>query len=160
MIVEQATIEGIVSLLVPKAPVRPSVLIEAQMLANAKNAVLSSGEWLSSKEIACLAGFTSKNTSSQPNKWKADKKIFAIRHNGSDYFPLFALDDKEGFRPISALADVLKIFGDTKEGWGLALWFSSDNSYLGGKCPKDLLRTAPDQVIEAAKHEVEGVMHG
>lgn len=95
---QQATIEQIISLLVPKAPIRPAVFKEAQMLAKAMKAVLESGDWLSAGDIANLAEFTSRNPSSQPNKWKREGRIFAIRHNGSDYFPIYiyALDKATG----------------------------------------------------------------
>ncbi|WP_166365688.1 hypothetical protein [Pseudomonas akapageensis] len=157
---QQATVEQIISLLVPKAPIRPAVFKEAQMLAKAKKTVLESGDWLSAGDIANLAEFTSRNPSSQPNKWKREGRIFAIRHNGSDYFPIYALDKDTGYRPLPAMAEVLKKFGGSKDGWGLAFWFASVNSYLGGKRPQDLLKTGPARVVAAAEDEVAGVTHG
>lgn len=44
--------------------------------------------------------------------------------------------------------------------WGLAYWFASVNSFLGGKRPQDLLIDTPDRVVDAAKDEVAGVLHG
>lgn len=157
---QQATIEQIISLLVPKAPIRPAVFKEAQMLAKAKKAVLESGDWLSAGDIANLAEFTSRNPSSQPNKWKREGRIFAIRHNGSDYFPIYALDKATGYRPLPAMAEVLQVFDGKKDGWGLAYWFASVNSFLGGKRPQDLLVAAPARVVAAAEDEVAGVTHG
>lgn len=157
---QQATVERIISLLVPKAPIRPTVFMEAQMLAKAKKAVLESGDWLSAGDIANLAEFTSRNPSSQPNRWKREGRIFAIRHNGSDYFPIYGLDKDAGYRPLPAMAKVLKVFDGKKDGWGLAYWFASVNSYLGGKRPQDLLLAAPSRVVAAAEDEVAGVTHG
>ncbi|MFC5696754.1 hypothetical protein ACFPU0_14430 [Pseudomonas sp. GCM10022186] len=157
---QQATVEQIISLLVPKLPIRPAVFTEAQMLAKAKKTVLESGSWVSAGDIASLAGFTSRNSSSQPNRWKRERRIFAIRHNGSDYFPIYALDKEAGYRPLPAMAEVLKVFDGQKDGWGLAYWFASVNSCLSGNRPQDLLTVAPARVIAAAADEVAGVTHG
>jgi hypothetical protein len=36
----------------------------------------------------------------------------------------------------------------------------SDNSFLGGQRPKDVLATAPERVLAAARDELEGSRHG
>ena len=76
-------------------------------------------------QVAELAGFSTSNLSAQPNKWKKEGQIFAIRHQGLDYFPAYGLDAEAGYRPLKALAPVLAVFGDAKDGWGLAYWFAS-----------------------------------
>ena len=57
-------------------------------------------------------------------------------------------------------AKVIEAFAGHKDGWGMAYWFRSDNSFLGGKRPQDLLATAPERVIDAALDEVQEVAHG
>jgi hypothetical protein len=42
----------------------------------------------------------------------------------------------------------------------MAYWFGSDNSFLRGKRPQDLLQSAPKRVIAAALDEIEEVSHG
>ncbi|MCY1539902.1 hypothetical protein D9M68_755120 [compost metagenome] len=130
------------------------------MVAMAKKTVLESGDWLSAAEAASLCGYSGKNLSAQPNKWKREGKIFAIQHHGNDYFPAYGLDPHQDHRPLKAMADVLKVFGDTKDNWALAYWFASVNSFLGGKRPKDLVATQPERIIAAAKDELQGVVHG
>ena len=154
------SLEAIVGALVPKAPPTPNELKEATMLARARTAVLDSGDWMTAAEIALAAGFSTTNPSAQPNKWKRDGAIFAIRHNGIDYFPSYGLDPHTGSRPRKARAEVNKTFGDAKDGWGLSYWFMSANSFLGGKRPRDLLASDPDRVIAAAADELEGALHG
>ncbi|MFC4931664.1 hypothetical protein [Massilia sp. GCM10023247] len=156
----RASLEAIVEALVPKVPPTPNELKEATMLARARTAVIDSGDWMTAAEIASAAGFSASNPSAQPNKWKRDGAIFAIRHNGIDYFPSYGLDPQSGYRPRKALAQVLDTFGDTKDAWGLSYWFMSANSFLGGKRPRDLLATDPGRVIAAAADEREGVLHG
>jgi hypothetical protein len=69
------------------------------MMADAKSTILRSGDFLSAVEIAKLAGYSEKNPSVQPNKWKKEGAIFAIQHKGVDYFPLYALDSDKNYRP-------------------------------------------------------------
>ena len=110
--------------------------------------------------MAELAGFSTSNLSAQPNKWKKEGQIFAIRHQGLDYFPAYGLDAEAGYRPLKPLAPVLAVFGDAKDGWGLAYWFASANSLLGGKRPQDVLLKSPDRVLAAAADEMAEVAHG
>jgi hypothetical protein len=154
------SLEAIVGALVPRVPPTPNELKEAAMLARARTAVLESGDWMTASEIASVAGFSASNPSTQPNKWKREGAIFAIRHNGIDYFPSYGLDPQAGYRPRKAMAQVIRLFGDSKDGWGLSYWFMSANSFLGGKRPRDLMASDPERVIAAAADEREGVLHG
>jgi hypothetical protein len=157
---ERETLESLVEILIPRAPPTPTQLKEAAMLARARTAVLQEDNWMTTAQIADLAGFSTSNPSAQPNKWKRDGLIFAIRHRGVDYFPGYGLDPKTGFRPFKVMAKVIKAFGESKDGWGLAYWFSSANSFLGGKRPQDVLAKQPDRVIAAAADELAAVAHG
>ena len=130
------------------------------MLVKARKAVLESGDWLSAAELAQLAQLSTTNPSAQPNKWKKNGQIFAIHHNGVDYFPGYGLDRDANFRPLKAMSQVIEVFDGHKDGWGMAFWFLSANSFLGGKRPQDLLATDPERVIAAARDEVQGIEHG
>lgn len=157
---DSAAIERLADALVPSKPVAPKLLKEAAMLAQARKAVLESGDWLTATEVAQLAGLSIRNPSAQPNKWKKQGKIFAIHHGGVDYFPSYGLSPEKNFRPVEELASVIDVFSGRKDAWGMAYWFRSVNSYLGGLCPQDLLATAPNRVLEAALDEIEGIVHG
>lgn len=157
---QSETIQTIVEALVPQVTPPQHLLIEARMTAEARKGVLESGDWLTAAQIAEMAGFSNNNPSAQPNKWKKDGLIFAVRHRGADYFPGYALDPKTSYRPLKSLAAVLEVFGGSKDDWGLAYWFASENSFLGGKRPQDLLAEQPDRVIAAAEDERQGVTHG
>ncbi|HBE9081196.1 TPA: hypothetical protein KNG91_001704 [Serratia fonticola] len=153
-------IKALVDALVPKVPPTPSLLKEAAMVARSRNAVLESADWLTAAQVAELAGLSASNPSTQPNKWKRQKQIFAITHNGVDYFPGYGLDPDTGYRPRKALKPVLDVFGEHKDGWGLAYWFLSANSFLGGKRPQDVLASEPERVIAAAEDEIKEINHG
>ena len=129
------------------------------MILEAKTAILNSGDFLPANEVAKLAGVSAVNPTLQPNKWKRDQDIFAIRHGREDYFPLYALNPDD-HQPRKQMAEILRIFGDAKDGWGLAFWFAALNSFLDDERPQDVLAVDPDRVIAAAKDEMAGVQHG
>lgn len=137
-----------------------TALLEAEMEGRARKAALESTSWLTAREIGQMAGLTSDNPSAQTSKWKRQHRIFAIHHRNVDLFPAYALDKTNGYRPLKGLKPILELFGNSKDGWGLAYWFSSVNSYLGGQRPQDVLGTDPERVLAAADQERVGVEHG
>ena len=157
---QREALDKIVDALVPSVPLPEHMLVEARMAAHARGEVLASGDWLTAAQVAELAGFSTSNPSAQPNKWKKDGQVFAIRHQGLDYFPAYGLDAEAGFRPLKSLAPILAVFGEEKDGWGLAYWFASANSFLGGKRPQDVLAKSPDSVRAAAVDELAEIAHG
>jgi hypothetical protein len=157
---QKERLESIISNLVPDVPLPEHMMREARMVAEARNAVLTSAEWLTAAQISEMAGFSSTNPGAQPNKWKKDGLIFAVHHKGTDYFPGYGLDPKSGYRPCKGLAEVIRIFGVSKDAWGIAYWFASENSFLGSSRPQDLLLKQPKKVIDAAIDETAGVLHG
>jgi hypothetical protein len=128
------------------------------MLIEAKTAILNSGDFLPATKVAQLAGFSASNLSVQPNKWKRNREIFAIQHGREDYLPVYALGPDH--RPRKEMAEILKIFGDAKDGWGLAFWFRALNSFLDDERPQDVLASDPERVIAAAEDEVAEYQHG
>jgi hypothetical protein len=157
---QRETVEQIVGAMLPNIAIPDTALAQARMMVDAKSTILESGDFLPAVEIAALAGYSAKNPSAQPNKWKKDGAIFAIQHKGNDYFPMYALDAEENYRPYRALTEVLRLFGETKTGWGIAFWFAGLNSFLDDRRPQDLLASQPELVIAAARDEIEGVGHG
>lgn len=158
--VPEEVISTIVSMWVPKRPVPSTLLRQAKMLAKAKTEILQSNDWVTASELSSLAQFKSSNPSSQPNKWKIAGKIFALRHEGIDYFPTYGLDPATGYRPIVGLEGIVATLEPTKSGWDMAFWFASPNNFLRGKRPKDVVLQDVASVMNAAQEEVSEVMHG
>ncbi|WP_418648287.1 hypothetical protein ACNQFN_06235 [Thauera butanivorans] len=156
---DEQVFKALVNAVVPKAPPSPNLVKEAVMVARARKAVLEGADWLTAAQVAEVAGLSASNPSTQPNKWKRQRQIFAIHHNGVDYFPGYGLDPEAGYRPRKALKPILEVFGAEKDGWGLAYWFLSANSFLGGRKPQDVLASEPEQVLAAARDEIEEVAH-
>jgi len=155
---QDARFQSIIEALVPDVPPPRDKLLQARMTAEARKVVLKGGEWMTGTEIAEMAGLSARST--QPNKWKKDGRIFAVRHRGVDYFPGYAFGPSTDYRPAKRLAGVLEVFSGKKDDWGIAYWFASVNSFLGGKRPQDLLISKSDSVVAAAEDEVAGVLHG
>lgn len=156
---DKESLERLAEVLVPRTPPSPRLLREAAMLARARNAVLNSGDWLTAAQVAEAAGLSSKNPSAQPHKWKKQGQIFAVNHRGTDYFPGYALDPGTNFRPVGMLASIIDVFAGNKDGWGMAYWFGSENSFLGGRRPQDMLISEPALVLKAAEDEVRVIDH-
>jgi hypothetical protein len=116
------------------------------MLIEAKTTILNSGDFLRATEIAKLAGPRKSNLSVQPNKWKRNREIFAIRHGREDYLR-FMVSIREIIFPIKEMAEILRAFGDAGDGWGLAFWFAGPNSFLGDERPQDVLDANPERLI-------------
>jgi hypothetical protein len=157
---QKESLEKIVGALLPEIVIPSAALIQARMMMDAKSKILQAGDFVSAIEIAKLAGYSEKNPRAQPNNWKKDGTIFAIQYRGVDYFPIYALDPDENYRPFKAVAEVLRVFGESRTGWGTAFWFAGLNSYLDDRRPQDLIASDSELVIAAAKDEVLGVQHG
>jgi hypothetical protein len=150
---------ALVEALTPDLQLSPTKITEARMMSSARTAILESKDFVSASAIADAADYSTKNPSSQPNRWKRSRQIFAITYKGVDLYPVYALNPEQGFRPIPIVGEVLRLF-ENKNGWETAFWFASLNSYLKNRTPKDLLRTDPTGVLRAAQAEAVGLQHG
>jgi hypothetical protein len=130
----------------------------AERLAKHNAAIIEDSVWLTAHDLSQKTGFTSANPSAGPHRWKSSGKIFAIQLQGKDFYPEYALD--EGYRPLPIIKKIILMFGERKTSWGLATWFGADNSWLGGRKPKDMLVSAPEQVLLAAREETLSGTHG
>jgi hypothetical protein len=120
--------------------------------------IFAASEWYDTLTICKGAGFSEINPSAQPNRWKRDGKVFALRRGKTDVYPAYAFGDD--FRPLPAMKDVLCVFKDKKTDLKIAAWFASVNSWLRDQRPLDVIGTNPEAVINAAKAEVAPIDHG
>jgi hypothetical protein len=151
--------KDLIEALTPNVPLSKNKLAEAKMFVEAMRAILESEDFVRAQDIAKVAHFSQKNPSSQPNRWKRAGQIFAVSYKGIDLYPSYALDWKQGAKPLPVMSKILKLFSD-KDGWQKAFWFGSVNSYLRNKMPKNLLKSHPEDVLKAAELEAIGVQHG
>lgn len=127
-------------------------LAQARLQARAYRQVFEGTEWLSAAQIGELARLGTGNPTGTVNRWKAQRKLFAIHRNGKDHYPRYGLGPD--FRPLPQLAGVLKVLGHY-DGERLAAWFESPSGYLDGRRPRELLASQPGQVLAAARDAVE-----
>jgi hypothetical protein len=132
---------------------------EARMLATAKKAVWESCDWLSAADIVSQGASDPRAYDFLPSEWERAGRIFSIRYHGSNYYPAYGLARNTSVRPHPTMAKVIQILQGKRNGWGMAFWFASVNSYLGGKRPQDMLE-AEQALVVAAENEVAGVNHG
>ncbi len=128
----------------------------ARMQANAIQAILEHGEWFTAQQIGELGRFSKSNFAAPANRWKNERKLFAVEYDGQDRFPRYALD--ENYRPLPAVEVVLQVLGMISS-WRIAAWFESSNAWLDNRRPREVLATAPEEVIAAAKEYRSGA-HG
>lgn len=151
--------DALIEALTPDVPLTSNRLIEAKMFAQAMRGILESDDFARATDIAEVGHFSKTNPSSQPNRWKKAGLIFAVPYKGADLYPLYALDLTEGARPLPIMESVLNVLRE-KDDWQKAFWFSSVNTYLKNKMPKELLKSKPQEVLRAAEIEASGVQHG
>lgn len=135
-------------------PARPTLHREAAMLAKGKARILSSGDWLTAPHILKLTQLDRAAFDAQLNAWKHERKIFSLSNEGVEYLPIYAFDPSAGYRLQPSLAEVIVILAPRKNSWGMAFWFGSSNSYLGGRMPKDVFQNDLQRVLDAAKCEI------
>lgn len=84
------------------------------------------------------------------DRLKQERKIFTVAYQDATYVPSFQFDERGKPRP--AVATVIRILGKKTSDWGLALWFTASDGWLGGQRPVDLLKDEPERVVQAAEH--------
>ncbi|MBA6097145.1 hypothetical protein H4C80_08440 [Pseudomonas juntendi] len=139
---------------------RPTLSRETAMLEKGKVRLLSSGDFLTAEAFAVLAQLSTEQCTLELMAWKRARSLFSLAYEDKEFFPLYAFDPASGFRPLSPLAAIITTLGSSKHDWAMALWFGSSNSYLGGQMPKDVMADDSARVLDAARSEAYGALHG
>jgi hypothetical protein len=158
LVSEHRRFERMIEAMMPETPLpTPPAVLQARRNAAAREDLIAEFGLLSSAAIASLAGSRAKNKASLANRWKQEGRIFSVPHGGSAQFPAFQFDG-EG-RPREAIAGVLKALGSKTSEWGLGLWFTTANGWLGDRRPVDLLASEPERVVDAAEREAAELVY-
>ncbi|CAO3305703.1 hypothetical protein LG197_22070 [Pseudomonas asiatica] len=133
---------------------------EAILQSKTQSRVMTSGDWLTWPELnALLPALAEQLSDGAPDRY-VDGAIFSINYEGVEYFPRYAIEARTLAVAAQGIQRVIAVLVTRMSGWGMALWFESSNSYLGGKLPKDVISSDPDSVVIAAREEIDGVSHG
>jgi hypothetical protein len=130
------------------------MVLQARRNSAARAALIEEFGLLTSHELADLGGSTAKNRAALASRWKQEGRIFSVQHQGGTYYPAFQFEG-DG-QPKRAVALVLRAL-EAGDGWQTALWFLAENGYLEGRRPVDLLAADEDAVLDAVRHEAQGV---
>ncbi|MBN8728165.1 MAG: hypothetical protein J0H15_10770 [Xanthomonadales bacterium] len=127
-------------------------------IAAVRQSVLESTRWLTAEEITQAAELPEGNSAAQLSRWKRESRIFFVSVGGTERIPEYLLEPGR-WRPLPGAAKAIATLAPMKNGWGMAYWFASVNSVLGGKRPMDLVGTRPELVAAAAADEASGIQH-
>lgn len=151
---EMQQMQDMIGAMMPRTAVPlPVQVLQARRNADGRQELFKEFGALTSAEIGEMAGSKSPNRAALAHKWKSDRRIFAVPHQGVNYFPGFQFS-KDG-QPLPVIAAILAVLAERRSAWGLALWFTSRTGWLGDRRPVDLLESEPDAVVEAAAREAE-----
>jgi hypothetical protein len=133
---------------------------EAVMLAEARQLILQDGDWVTAAGLSQLTGLEPAALAAGLRAWLRDGRLISVSDRSQEYFPVFAFGDSTKCQPTAEFDAVVKVLSKKKDSWGIAFWFASSNHFLGGKRPKDLLRSTPERVRCAAEEEVAWQLDG
>ena len=136
--------------LTPRQPLSRAALLQAHRNSVARDALASEFGLLSSGDVAQQSMSAARNAGATAARWRAAGRIFGVTGGGkAALFPGFQFDS--GGQPVPVIADILAVLQDRVDPWSLALWFTGDNSRLGGVRPVDALNSDPEAVLAAAR---------
>ena len=147
---QDADMPRLIEMAMPMVSERTSsaVIYQARRNASLRAEFLRTCELLDAEQVHALYGSSAKNRAALAARWRSDRKIFAIEHQGRLLYPAFQFD--EVGRPKAVIGKVLEALGHGTGPWQTAIWFTTPNSWLDRRRPLDLLEREPDRVIDAA----------
>jgi hypothetical protein len=148
--------EGLIESMLPVSVPSAVAVLQARRNALAREKLFQEFGALTSAEVADLAGSRAANKAALAHRWRQEGRIFSLPHRGAHYFPGFQFDEQG--QPIAAVAEVIRRLGERLSEWGLAMWLTASNGWLGGRRPVELLHEEPDAVVNAADQETAGLV--
>lgn len=146
----------VAQLMPPLSSVMPrGSVLQAHRNAEARLELAERYGVLTSTQLAERSGSRATNTAAPANRWRTQGKVFSVSWDGANVYPGLQLDEEGRTRPV--IAQVLAAAGERLQGWDLALWLTSNNAWLDGARPVELLDESPDEVLAAVHSAVADV---
>ncbi|TWO62674.1 hypothetical protein FN976_28660, partial [Caenimonas sedimenti] len=99
----------------------PTPSIEDVRAIQQEAAMLRDGtQWLNADRVTKLATIAADRPAPEVSRWKRERKIFAIRFGGIEYFPRYGFGP--GFRPLREMTTILRALPHADD-LELARWF-------------------------------------
>jgi hypothetical protein len=146
--------ESLVQLLTQDIPLRPVDMRIAKLQARALDNIYQGTPWLSAKQIGLWGKHGKANPSAAAHRWKTNGQLFALRRDGRNMYPQYAL--RSDFTPHPVIKQILATLPHLG-GVQLAGWFESTSAFLGGRRPRELVAQHPERVLLAAQ---DAALHG
>lgn len=143
--------------LIESAKFRQPDPVVMRLRKRAVDAVLNGTDWLKAKDVGSRADPEASNPHSIVSRWVKRGEVFSLEQGGVKLFPDYIFDELGN--PLPVVKEILKVF-ENRSAFRIASWFESTSSALGGKRPRELVKSDPDIVLEAARDSVLGVQHG
>jgi len=124
----------------------------ASLESSAWQLILTGTDWLTPAQLAQHADVSLALV----HQWKSERHIFAIVRRDEELIPAYVLD--EHHQPLPGIAATLALLSGY-QGNRLAAWFESTSSFLGGRRPRELIRSEPDRVLQAAQDALDGARY-
>lgn len=144
---------------VPRAPTaNPAVPIETAASASRREVMVR--DWVDAAAVSDLLGSRANNKSQLPTRLRAEGRIlgvWVVADNRYRY-PLWQFNQNQLIPEFREILSLLRsedgVAGGRKtSGWEEIEWLCAPHALLGKKRPSDLLATAPDRVLAAARQE-------
>lgn len=155
-VINKAEAESI-QLLVDNAEPRRPAATRLALEDRAIDAVFKGTEWSSAAEIGERINSAAANPHASVSRWQKADRVFGIDRKGKKLFPAYIFDDVG--QPLPVVKKVLGVFAGYTP-LRVASWFESTNSLLGGRRPREVIKSAPDAVLAAAQDHLVGPVHG
>src|SRR4051812_38561173 len=89
-------------------------LRKARLMEKAMRDIFSGTDWLTAEQAGvkgttvASTRFTLKANVARINRWKAEKKIFAVQREGTDWYPCYQFDDDD--MPVLIMQEIIRKF--------------------------------------------------
>lgn len=131
--------------------------LQDQLKQHAMDLVMHGTTWLTADDVSTGMRSEGLKTGLTVDGLLAERRVFAIEGAHGLLFPAYAFDAHG--QPLPAMKRILEALKDCSAS-SIASWFESTSSQLGGKRPREMLKSDPDAVVVAAQAFVVGPEHG
>jgi hypothetical protein len=143
----------LIETMLPRHVIREPALWHAQRNAEARHELISSYGAFTAVQLAEQVNSKAANKAATAYNWANRGRIFSVSYHGETLYPAFEFD--EDGQPLPWIAPILAALTHSgMRGWEVALWFDTDNGWLDGATPLEVMRDDPDRVIAAAESRI------
>jgi hypothetical protein len=146
-------LDALVETMMPPVAVSEAAAVLAQRNAQRRAALLNEFGALSGEQIAEERS-RARNRHALAARWRKEKRLFGVPHQGHTIYPAFQFDDAGQLRTV--IGEVLeRLPTEHMSAWEVALWWTAPNGWLHGRRPVDLMEGDPGALPPAAARLAE-----